>query len=378
METHPLKITKRKSDQESNEQPHIRIRTNDRQASILESPESLTFNDDSAAHLAEPVSYPVPLAWDAGLPATNRYRVRTIPAQVPESYAIPNEDVTREQLSTFENQPPALQAESIQLFGTYSAHQLAKIAHHGPEPGMQVHQPRSESSPSSEPPPRTYSPLEIPNYPPTQPPADQPISASAAQERQADLNLTVNGNPNASGVFEFSPETTLPPADITKPKKKRKQSIPKPPQASVSEDGQPAKKSRSKNGCLMCRQRRVKCDQTHPTCGNCIKGKRECRWPVPKPSQERWLPKPAVQYKNVLPQQPNFPHTVAYPKNQRRWYAPQPQSQFLLNRALMAEPQPAPQEQQAAQHIQQRSANKTMEDGDTRLLHLLRASIQDG
>jgi hypothetical protein len=85
-----------------------------------------------------------------------------------------------------------------------------------------------------------------------------------------------------------------------------------------------------------------------------------------------------VQYKNVLPQQPNFPHTVAYPKNQRRWYAPQPQSQFLLNRALMAEPQPAPQEQQAAQHIQQRSANKTMEDGDTRLLHLLRASIQDG
>ncbi|KAK4231306.1 fungal transcriptional regulatory-like protein [Podospora fimiseda] len=43
---------------------------------------------------------------------------------------------------------------------------------------------------------------------------------------------------------------------------------------------QPAKKStvrkRTKTGCLTCRRRRIKCDEGKPTCGNCIKSKREC------------------------------------------------------------------------------------------------------
>ncbi|KAJ4184178.1 hypothetical protein NW755_009184 [Fusarium falciforme] len=35
-------------------------------------------------------------------------------------------------------------------------------------------------------------------------------------------------------------------------------------------------KRRTKTGCLTCRKRRIKCDETHPTCNNCKKSKREC------------------------------------------------------------------------------------------------------
>ncbi|KAK0735885.1 hypothetical protein B0T21DRAFT_194030 [Apiosordaria backusii] len=43
---------------------------------------------------------------------------------------------------------------------------------------------------------------------------------------------------------------------------------------------QPPKKTtvrkRTKTGCLTCRRRRIKCDEGKPTCGNCIKSKRQC------------------------------------------------------------------------------------------------------
>ncbi|KAL8355936.1 hypothetical protein RB601_001305, partial [Gaeumannomyces tritici] len=35
-------------------------------------------------------------------------------------------------------------------------------------------------------------------------------------------------------------------------------------------------KRRTKTGCLTCRKRRIKCDETHPTCNNCKKSKRDC------------------------------------------------------------------------------------------------------
>ncbi|KAK4193940.1 transcriptional regulatory protein moc3 [Podospora australis] len=35
-------------------------------------------------------------------------------------------------------------------------------------------------------------------------------------------------------------------------------------------------RKRTKTGCLTCRKRRIKCDEGKPTCGNCIKSKREC------------------------------------------------------------------------------------------------------
>ncbi|SMR52759.1 unnamed protein product [Zymoseptoria tritici ST99CH_1E4] len=39
------------------------------------------------------------------------------------------------------------------------------------------------------------------------------------------------------------------------------------------------KHRRTRSGCYTCRQRRVKCDETHPICERCRKGKRECNYP---------------------------------------------------------------------------------------------------
>ncbi|XP_014553323.1 hypothetical protein COCVIDRAFT_40633 [Bipolaris victoriae FI3] len=40
-------------------------------------------------------------------------------------------------------------------------------------------------------------------------------------------------------------------------------------------------KYRSRSGCLTCRARRVKCDETHPTCKACSKKNRPCQWEEP-------------------------------------------------------------------------------------------------
>ena len=39
---------------------------------------------------------------------------------------------------------------------------------------------------------------------------------------------------------------------------------------------------KSKNGCLVCKKRRVKCDESRPRCRNCAKGERDCRYLEPK------------------------------------------------------------------------------------------------
>ncbi|KAK4193712.1 adhesion and hyphal regulator 1 [Podospora australis] len=43
------------------------------------------------------------------------------------------------------------------------------------------------------------------------------------------------------------------------------------------------KHRRTRSGCYTCRSRRVKCDETHPVCERCRKGKRECVYPEPPP-----------------------------------------------------------------------------------------------
>ncbi|KAK4165898.1 adhesion and hyphal regulator 1 [Cladorrhinum sp. PSN259] len=43
------------------------------------------------------------------------------------------------------------------------------------------------------------------------------------------------------------------------------------------------KHRRTRSGCYTCRSRRVKCDETHPICERCRKGKRDCLYPEPPP-----------------------------------------------------------------------------------------------
>lgn len=39
---------------------------------------------------------------------------------------------------------------------------------------------------------------------------------------------------------------------------------------------------RSRTGCLICRQRRKKCDEAQPACSACQRKRLECHWPAPK------------------------------------------------------------------------------------------------
>ncbi|KAK9418076.1 putative Zn(2)-C6 fungal-type domain-containing protein [Seiridium unicorne] len=41
---------------------------------------------------------------------------------------------------------------------------------------------------------------------------------------------------------------------------------------------------KSRNGCLICRRRRVKCDETRPLCGQCCRLKLDCAWSAKSPS----------------------------------------------------------------------------------------------
>ncbi|KAK4909891.1 hypothetical protein LTR49_021376 [Elasticomyces elasticus] len=50
------------------------------------------------------------------------------------------------------------------------------------------------------------------------------------------------------------------------------------------------KHRRTRSGCYTCRQRRVKCDETHPICERCRKGKRECAYPGETPSSSTSRP----------------------------------------------------------------------------------------
>jgi len=51
------------------------------------------------------------------------------------------------------------------------------------------------------------------------------------------------------------------------------------------------KYTRSKTGCLTCRAKKIKCDETKPNCVRCTHGQRECTWPEGVPSRKKPLPK---------------------------------------------------------------------------------------
>ncbi|EIW63305.1 uncharacterized protein TRAVEDRAFT_161504 [Trametes versicolor FP-101664 SS1] len=51
------------------------------------------------------------------------------------------------------------------------------------------------------------------------------------------------------------------------------------------------KYTRSKTGCLTCRGKKIKCDETKPTCLRCSHGQRECTWPEGVPTRKKPTPK---------------------------------------------------------------------------------------
>ncbi|KZT26714.1 hypothetical protein NEOLEDRAFT_1062539 [Neolentinus lepideus HHB14362 ss-1] len=51
------------------------------------------------------------------------------------------------------------------------------------------------------------------------------------------------------------------------------------------------KYTRSKTGCLTCRAKKIKCDETKPSCLRCTHGQRECTWPEGLPARKKAPPK---------------------------------------------------------------------------------------
>ncbi|KIJ49610.1 hypothetical protein M422DRAFT_66083, partial [Sphaerobolus stellatus SS14] len=47
------------------------------------------------------------------------------------------------------------------------------------------------------------------------------------------------------------------------------------------------KYTRSKTGCLTCRVKKIKCDETKPNCTRCTHGQRECTWPENVPTRKK-------------------------------------------------------------------------------------------
>ncbi|KAF1939957.1 hypothetical protein EJ02DRAFT_407413 [Clathrospora elynae] len=84
----------------------------------------------------------------------------------------------------------------------------------------------------------------------------------------------------------------------------------------------PKMRKRTKTGCLTCRKRRIKCGEERPTCGNCIKSKRQCEGynqrVIFKPPLGDWPNHPGVvstiQYHtSMLPGTRNQPHQAPEP-----------------------------------------------------------------
>ncbi|KAI0062898.1 hypothetical protein BV25DRAFT_1824938 [Artomyces pyxidatus] len=53
------------------------------------------------------------------------------------------------------------------------------------------------------------------------------------------------------------------------------------------------KYTRSKTGCMTCRVKKIKCDETKPSCIRCVHGQRDCTWPEGVPQRKKPPPKRA-------------------------------------------------------------------------------------
>ncbi|KAH8649536.1 hypothetical protein BGZ61DRAFT_376127 [Ilyonectria robusta] len=46
--------------------------------------------------------------------------------------------------------------------------------------------------------------------------------------------------------------------------------------------------NRSKAGCLLCRERKKKCDEGRPSCSSCVRRHSECTWPEQTQGGSYW------------------------------------------------------------------------------------------
>ncbi|KAF2166973.1 hypothetical protein M409DRAFT_66473 [Zasmidium cellare ATCC 36951] len=58
---------------------------------------------------------------------------------------------------------------------------------------------------------------------------------------------------------------------------------------------------KSRLGCLECKRRRVKCDETHPACNNCTRRSTPCNYPVSNATSPRERPRKVPMWRDHIP-----------------------------------------------------------------------------
>ncbi|KAH7929898.1 hypothetical protein BV22DRAFT_1080190 [Leucogyrophana mollusca] len=64
-----------------------------------------------------------------------------------------------------------------------------------------------------------------------------------------------------------------------------------PPSRPETQQRKRPKYTRSKTGCLTCRVKKIKCDETKPNCMRCTHGQRDCTWPEGVPVRKKATPR---------------------------------------------------------------------------------------
>ncbi|KAF8639495.1 hypothetical protein AX17_001400 [Amanita inopinata Kibby_2008] len=63
--------------------------------------------------------------------------------------------------------------------------------------------------------------------------------------------------------------------------------VPPPARQEPTQQRKRPKYTRSKTGCLTCRVKKIKCDETKPNCMRCTHGQRDCTWPEGVPARKK-------------------------------------------------------------------------------------------
>jgi len=64
-----------------------------------------------------------------------------------------------------------------------------------------------------------------------------------------------------------------------------------PARTEASQQRKRPKYTRSKTGCLTCRVKKIKCDETKPNCMRCTHSQRDCTWPEGVPARKKAAPR---------------------------------------------------------------------------------------
>ncbi|KAJ8587158.1 hypothetical protein M405DRAFT_934903 [Rhizopogon salebrosus TDB-379] len=132
------------------------------------------------------------------------------------------------------------------------------------------------------------------------------------------------------------------------------------------------KYTRSKTGCMTCRVKKIKCDETKPNCMRCTHGQRDCTWPEGVPARKKTTPRkdsidgrPSTADSSGLsetstpptrdstPPKPRLSNDYNQPSMSRRQsdvFAPVPQVKFEEDQNLRLGPEPDPLRRQLAPH----------------------------